>query len=116
MVFLLSLFVAGVGSVTLGRGTAESVHSPGQVGYGLRPLLHHSVRHGGDQQQRNLHAAHAYPVQPGQYSLTLFLSTVNTTITLLWATKTPGRSKKVHMLSTSSFKSASGVVFKSTNS
>ena len=83
MVFLLSLFVAGVRSVTLGRGTAESVHSPGQVGYGLRPVLHHSVRHGGDQQQRNLHAAHAYPVKPGQYSLTLFLSIVNTTITLL---------------------------------
>ena len=31
MVFFLSLFVAGVGSVIVGRGRAEGVHLPGQV-------------------------------------------------------------------------------------
>ena len=51
----------------MGGATAEGVHRPGPVGHGLRPVLHHSGRHGGDQQQCHLHAAHAHPVQSGQY-------------------------------------------------
>ena len=62
------LFVTGVRPVTVGRRTAQGVFSPGPMERGLRPVLHDSNRHGGDQQQRHLHAAHAHPVQSGQLS------------------------------------------------
>ena len=62
------LFVTGVGPVAVGRATAQGVFSPGPMERGLRPVLHDSNRHGGDQQQRHLHAAHAHPVQSGQLS------------------------------------------------
>ena len=61
------VFVTGVRSVTVGRATAQGVFSAGPVGHDLRLVLHDSSRHGGDQQQRHLHAAHAHHVQSGQY-------------------------------------------------
>ena len=55
----------------MGGGTAEDVCSPGQMEHGFYSVLHYSGHHRGDQQQRHLYAAHAHPVQSGQYSLGL---------------------------------------------